>query len=315
MSPIEPSTTALIFPGQGSQSPGMGKELAEAYPEARAIFEQADDVLDRSISTLCFEGPAEDLQKTINTQPALYVTSAAALAAFRAEGFDGAFAAGHSLGEYTALYAAGSLDFETGLRLVDARSRAMEQACKNKPGAMAAIIGLDEATVAGICGEIADTGDLGVVVAANWNSPGQVALSGDERAVDRAAEMAKEKGAKAAIKLKVGGAFHSPLMEEAVALLAPELDKAELSKPRLKFVANVTGDFVADSAAIREGLKSQITSCVRWSDSVLKMAEGGAETFIEIGPGKILTGLVRRIAKSAKRANIGAPGDLDKLKD
>lgn len=314
MSPIRSSTTALIFPGQGSQAPGMGKELAEAYPEAREIFAQADEILGRSISTLCFEGPAEDLQKTINTQPALYVASAAALAAFRAEGFEGAFAAGHSLGEYTALYAAGSLEFETGLRLVDARSRAMERACQNKPGAMAAIIGLDEETVSAICAEACEAGDLGVVVAANRNSPGQVALSGDEAAVDRATVLAKEKKARAAIKLKVGGAFHSPLMEEAALLLGPRIDQAEFSAPRLRFVANVTGDFVTEPAAIREGLKTQITSCVLWSESIRTMAEAGATTFVELGPGKILTGLVKRIDKSCDRVNIATPTDLAKLK-
>lgn len=314
MSSVESSTTALIFPGQGSQAPGMGKEFAKVYPEARAIFEQADEILGRAISTLCFEGPAEELQKTINTQPALYVASAAALAAFRAEGFDGAFAAGHSLGEYTALYAAGSLEFETGLRLVDARSRAMEQACQNKPGAMAAIIGLDEETVEAICAEACEAGDLGLVVAANWNSPGQVALSGDEAAVDRATALAKEKKAKVAIKLKVGGAFHSPLMEEAALLLASPIDQAELSAPRLRFVANVTGDFVTEPAAIREGLKSQMTSCVRWSESIRTMAEAGATTFVELGPGKILTGLVKRIDKACGRLNVATPADLDKLK-
>jgi [acyl-carrier-protein] S-malonyltransferase len=209
---MNPETVALIFPGQGSQHAGMGKALAEAFSRAREVFEEADDVLGRSISRLCFEGPEEELQKTENTQPALYVTSAAALAVLRDEGLEGGMAAGHSLGEYTALHAAGALDFATGLRLVAVRGRAMAEAGRTRPGTMAAVLGLDDAKVEGVCRE-ASGEDRGVVVAANLNSPGQIVLSGDEAAVDRALELASAAGAKRGIKLKVGGAFHSPLME------------------------------------------------------------------------------------------------------
>lgn len=305
-------TTALLFPGQGSQQAGMGKALAEHSAQARKIFEEADEVLGRPLSRLCFEGPEEELQRTENTQPALYVTSAAALAALRAEGFDGGAAAGHSLGEYTALYAAGALDFATGLRLVQARGRAMEEAGKKRAGTMAAVLGLDDAKVEEVCKEA--SGDDGVVVAANLNSPGQVVISGDETALDRALEQAKAAGAKRAMKLKVGGAFHSPLMEPAVELMKPELEAAEIAAPKLKFVANVSADFVSDPEAIRESLLRQITSCVRWSPSVERLRDAGFNRFIEVGSGKVLTGLLRRIDKSLKGATFATAEDRDAVK-
>lgn len=307
------SSIALIFPGQGSQQTGMGKDLADRYPESRAIFEEADAVLDRPISQICFEGPEEELQRTINTQPALYVTSAAALAALRIEGLEGGATAGHSLGEYTALYAAGAMDFATGLRLVQKRGEAMEASGKQRPGTMAAVIGLDDGKIDSVCSD--SSGDDGVVVAANHNSPGQIVLSGDEPALDRAIERATAEGAKRAIKLKVGGAFHSPLMQPAVDLMSPELDAASLSPPRLRFVANVCADFVSDPEAIRDSLKRQITSCVRWSQSIERLREEGFSHFIEVGSGKVLTGLLRRIDRGLKGYNFGNPDDLDGLKD
>lgn len=307
---MKPDSIALIFPGQGSQQAGMGKALAEAYAPARAIFEEADAVLGRPLSRLCFEGPEDELQRTENTQPALYTTSAAALAALRAEGFDGGVAAGHSLGEYTALYAAGALDFATGLRLVQARGRAMEEAGRRRPGTMAAVLGLDDAKVDPVCREA--SGD-GIVVAANLNSPGQIVLSGDEAALDRALALASAKGAKRGIKLKVGGAFHSPLMEDAVALLRPELERAAIRAPRLRFVANVSADFLAEPEAIRASLLSQITSCVRWSQSVERIRDAGVTDFIEVGAGKVLTGLLRRIDKNLRGYNFGVPEDLGSL--
>lgn len=305
---MTPESTALLFPGQGSQHAGMGKALAEQYAEARAIFEEADEVLGRSLSRLCFEGPEDELQRTENTQPALYVTSAAALAALRSEGVDGGAAAGHSLGEYTALYAVGALDFATGLKLVQDRGRAMEEAGRQRPGTMAAVLGLEDEKVETVCRE-ASEGD-GVVVAANLNSPGQVVISGDEAALDRALERAKAAGAKRAMKLKVGGAFHSPLMEPAVAILKPQLDAASISAPRLRFVANVSADFLTDPEAIRESLLRQITSCVRWSPSVERLRDAGFTRFVEVGAGKVLTGLLRRIDKELKGANFGAPEDF-----
>lgn len=308
--PTEPSEIALIFPGQGSQQPAMGKALAETYPEAREIFEAADDLLGRSISKLCFEGSEEALRQTVNTQPALYVTSAAALAVLRANGFDGSMTAGHSLGEYTALYAAGALDFATGLRLVQARGEAMEQAGRNRPGTMAAVLGLAADRVEEVCREASSAG---ILAAANWNSPQQVVLSGEEKAIDRAVELATGAGAKLAIKLNVGGAFHSPLMGEAAELLKAALESATISAPRLRFVANVSGGFVEDADSIRRGLLDQLTACVRWSDSVARMAESGAGHFIEVGPGKVLSGLMRRIDRKLKSYSFSNPGDLGSL--
>lgn len=302
------ATLALIFPGQGSQQAGMGRALAERYPEARRLFDEADAVLGRSISRLCFEGPEEELQRTVNTQPALYVTSAAALAALRAEGMDGGAVAGHSLGEYTALYAGGAIDFATGLRLVQARGEAMEVAGKQRPGAMAAVLGLDDGKVEGVCRDC--SGPDGVVVAANLNSPGQIVLSGDEVAVDRACARATAEGAKRAIKLKVGGAFHSPLMQPAVDLMRPKLEGATISAPRLRFVANVSADFVEEPEAIRGSLILQITSCVRWTQCVERLRDAGCGRFVEVGSGKVLAGLLKRIDKSLAGASFGSPEDL-----
>lgn len=305
---MTPAPLALIFPGQGSQQAGMGRALADRYPEARRLFEEADAVLGRPLSRLCFEGPEEELQRTVNTQPALYVTGAAALAALRAEGIDGGAAAGHSLGEYTALYAAGALDFATGLRLVQTRGEAMEAAGRQRPGTMAAVLGLDDAKVEAVCRD--SSGPDGVVVAANLNSPGQVVLSGDEAALDRACARATTEGAKRALKLKVGGAFHSPLMEPAVELMRPELEAAAIAAPRLRFVANVSADFIQDPEAIRRSLVLQITSCVRWTQSIERLRDAGYTKFIEVGPGKVLTGLLKRIDKTLAGSSFGAPDDL-----
>jgi [acyl-carrier-protein] S-malonyltransferase len=303
----ESNNVALIFPGQGSQQPGMGRELAETYDEAKAVFAEADDILGRPISKLCFEGGEDELKRTSNTQPALYVTSCAALAVLRSEGIDGSMTAGHSLGEYTALFAAGAIDFATGLRLVQVRGRAMEQAGRNRPGTMAAVLGLNEDQVEDICRRASSAG---VVVAANWNSPGQVVLSGEEPALDRAIELAKEAGARRAVKLVVGGAFHSPLMGEAVELLQAELAGAAIARPNLIFVANVTAQFESDPETIRRLLGLQVTSCVRWSDSITTMAGAGARNFIEVGSGSVLTGLLRRIDASLEGTAFGKPTAL-----
>lgn len=302
---------ALIFPGQGSQQPGMGKVLAEASAEARAIFEEADAVLGRPISKLCMEGTEEELRRTSNTQPAVYVTSAAALAVLRAAGIDGSAAAGHSLGEYTALYAAGGVDFATGLRLLEARGKAMEKAGELRHGAMAALLGIDDARTEEVCREASSAG---VVVAANLNSPGQVVISGEEAGVDRAIELAKAAGAKRGIKLNVGGAFHSPLMTGAAEELAKTLEVSIIHQPKLMFLANVSANVLSDPAEIRSSLLRQLTSCVRWSDCVRKMASLGITRFIEVGPGNVLTGLVKRIDGNVKGISFGGPADLEKLR-
>ncbi|MBI1785354.1 ACP S-malonyltransferase [Candidatus Sumerlaeota bacterium] len=292
---------ALIFPGQGSQQPGMGKDFYDASPEARGIFDQADQILGRSITKLCFEGTEEELRRTSNTQPALYVTSAAMLAAARAAGIEGSMAAGHSLGEYTALYAAGGVDFATGLKLVDLRGRAMEQAGKNRPGPMAALLGLDPAKGEPVC---AEASAAGVVVPANWNNSMQIVISGEEAGIDRAIELAKAAGAKKGTKLNVGGAFHSPLMAEAVQILQSALGGAVISRPKLRFVANVSAEFLDDPEAIRKSLGEQIVSCVRWEQTIQTFAGAGATHFIEVGPGTVLSGLLKRIDSSLKSINI-----------
>jgi [acyl-carrier-protein] S-malonyltransferase len=302
---------ALIFPGQGSQFPGMGRELAETRAEARAVFDEADRIAGRSISGLCFEGSEDELRRTSNTQPALFVASAAALAVLRAGGIDGAMTAGHSLGEYTALYAAGALDFQTALGLVEVRGRAMERTGRNRPGAMAALLGSEDAPIEELCNEASTAG---IVVPANWNSPGQVVVSGEEAGVDRAVEIAKDFKIKRAVKLNVGGAFHSPLMIEAADELGGMLAQAEIRPPRLKFVANVNARFLDDAESIRSSLADQLTQCVMWSDCVRTLADAGATHFVEVGPGNVLTGLLKRIDRALIGLTFASPGDVPKVK-
>jgi [acyl-carrier-protein] S-malonyltransferase len=304
-------TIAMIFPGQGSQAVGMGLALAQNHPGAREIFDQADAILGRPLSNLCFEGPEDELKLTVNTQPALYVTSAAALAVLRAEGIEPAVAAGHSLGEYSALYAAGVFDFATGLRLVQARGRAMHEAGQARPGAMAAILNLEADQVHEICRRAADKG---VVVPANWNSPRQIVVSGEPDAVAEAVRLAQEAGSRRSLMLPVSGAFHSPLVQPAVEVMRAELARADLRSPRCRFVANVTGRPTDDVEQIRQGLADQIVSCVLWTDSVASMTAEGADLFIEVGSGKILTGLLRRIDKALAAIPFGVPDDLETVR-
>lgn len=291
----------------------MGKALAEAYPAARAIFEEADRVLGRSITQLCFEGPEDELKLTVNTQPALYVCSAAALAVLRQEGIEPAIVAGHSLGEYTALHAAGVFDFATGLRLVQARGKAMYEAGLARPGAMAAILMLEGDVVKEIC-EKASAAKNACVVPANWNTPSQIVVSGDPEAVAEAVELAKAAGSRRSVMLPVSGAFHSPLVQPAVDVMKGELAGAQMQAPKCKFVANVSAAEVSDVEAIRNGLADQIVSCVRWADSVETMVKAGAELFLEVGSGKILSGMLRGINKELKGVNFGAPEDLAAVK-
>ncbi len=305
------TTTAMIFPGQGSQSVGMGRALAEQFPTARELFERADAELGRSLSRLCWEGPEEELKLTVNTQPALYVTSAAALAVLRSEGIAPSIVAGHSLGEYSALYAAGVFDFETGLRLVQARGKAMFEAGQARPGTMAALLNLEGDVVADICQRASQKG---VVVPANWNSPGQIVVSGDPDGVAEAVKLAQEAGSRRSVMLPVSGAFHSPLVEPAVRVMEEELAKAELRAPQCQFVANVSAALVEDVEEIRRGLAQQIVSCVRWSESVQTMAGAGARTFVEVGSGKVLTGLLKRIDKDLAGVSFGTPEDLAGVK-
>jgi [acyl-carrier-protein] S-malonyltransferase len=304
-------TIAMIFPGQGSQSVGMGRGLAEAYPSAKAIFERADAVLGRPLSQLCFEGPEEELKLTVNTQPALYVVSAAALAVLREAGIEPEIVAGHSLGEYTALYAAGVFDFETGLKLVQARGKAMYEAGQARPGTMAALLSLEPDVVHEICKKASAA--KGCVVPANWNSPGQIVVSGDPEAVAEAVRLAQEAGSRRSLMLPVSGAFHSPLVQPAVEVMKKELAQAQMQAPHCKFVANVSAALVSDVETIRQGLADQIVSCVRWSESVETMAQAGANLFIEVGSGKVLTGLLKRIDKELQGLTFGTPEEMEKI--
>ncbi|MFO7322825.1 MAG: ACP S-malonyltransferase [Chloroflexota bacterium] len=297
---LNPATTAFVFPGQGSQVVGMGKDLADAFPAARSTFEQADDVLGFSLSRLLFEGPESDLNDTLNTQPALYVCGIATLRALQAElpQLQAAYMAGHSLGEFTALAAAGAFSFEDGLRLVRERGRLMKAAGEEKPGAMAALLGLDAEVVRDICERASsETGRL--VVLANDNCPGQIVISGESEALDRAVELAKEAGARRAVRLAVSIASHSPLMQSAAEAFAGVLESTPITAPQAVVIANTSVTPLETEDAIRQELRVQLVQSVRWTETVRALAARGVTTFLEFGPKDVLTGLLRRIDNSA----------------
>lgn len=285
----------FLFPGQGSQAVGMGKDALERNAAAADLFREADKTLGFGLSALCLNGPEDELKQTENTQPALYLASAATLEVIKEAGIKPHAVAGHSLGEYTALYAAGVFDFETGLRLVRTRGEAFAQAGSIRPGAMAAIIGLPAAQVAEICQQASTERE--VAVSANVNDPTQIVISGDPPAIDRACAAAKEAGARRALLLPVSGAFHSPLVAPAADTMRRALDDASIGAPNCTFVNNVDAKAVTDPTEIKEGLVRQITSSVQWVNSVETLIAEGCEAFIEIGSGKVLSGLVRRINK------------------
>jgi len=293
--------TAYVFPGQGSQSVGMGKDLYKTSNTAKAIFDQADSALGFPISELCFNGPESELQQTINSQPAIMTVSVASLeAALEAAGEDSLcpdFVAGHSLGEYCALVAAGVVDFADAVRVVWERGRLMHEAGMIKPGGMAAIIGLDEACVAGICF------DSGAEIA-NVNSPAQIVVSGPKDALVKAVELAKEKGARHAIELKVSGAFHSSLMEPVVEGMTKVISRVNFKDPIMPVVVNTSGKMVTTAEEIKAELIWQLCNSVKWNDSVQFMIDSGVTTFIEIGPGRVLSGLIRRINTDVKVLHI-----------
>lgn len=281
--------TAYVFPGQGSQFPGMAKDLYENNPTAREMLEKANEILGFRITDIMFEGSAEDLKQTKVTQPAIFLHSvvlAACLPDFKPD-----MVAGHSLGEFSALVAAGAMNFEEGLRLVSIRAQAMQKACEQNPGAMAAILALPAATIEQICAETE-----GVVVAANYNCEGQIVISGEKDAVDAACLKLKEAGARRALPLPVGGAFHSPLMEPARAELAEGIAAAKISKPICPIYQNVSAQPTTDPEVIKANLLTQLTSPVRWTQSAQAMLADGADHFIELGPGKVLQGLIAKTA-------------------
>jgi [acyl-carrier-protein] S-malonyltransferase len=305
-------STAFIFPGQGSQAVGMGKVLAENFPAARAVFDEVDAALGEALTTVIWEGPAERLTLTENAQPALMAVSLAAMRVLEAEAGvdlarDAQFVAGHSLGEYSALAAAGAFTIADAARLLRIRGRAMQQAVPVGAGAMAAVMGLELAAVAAVAEEAAQ-GE--VCQAANDNGGGQVVLSGAKAAIDRAIEIAKSRGAKRAIPLPVSAPFHCAMMQPAADAMAEALARVTLRPPVVPLVANVLARPISDPSDIIRSLVAQVTGTVRWRESVVAMAQAGVTTFYEVGAGKVLSGLVKRIAEGATATAIGTPEDV-----
>jgi [acyl-carrier-protein] S-malonyltransferase len=288
---------AYIFPGQGAQFSGMGLDLYENAPEAQELFEKANEILGFNITDIMFEGTAEQLKETKVTQPAIFLHSVI-LAKTLGESFKPEMVAGHSLGEFSALVAAGALSFEDGLKLVSQRALAMQKACEAAPSTMAAVLGLEDQLVEDICKQTE-----GVVVAANYNCPGQLVISGEVDAINKACEALKEAGARRALVLPVGGAFHSPMMEPAREELAAAIENTTFSKPNCPIYQNVTASAVTDENEIKTNLISQLTAPVRWTQSVQQMITDGATLFTEVGPGKVLQGLVKKIDRSAETAS------------
>ena len=310
---IDWTKSALVFPGQGSQEVGMGADLVARYPEAAATFAVADEILGFALSDLCFNGPADALNDTYNTQPALYLMGIALLRILNAAFQDDvrpALVAGHSLGEFTALTAAGALSFTDGLRLVRERGRLMNEASQRAPGAMAAVLGLEADVVRDLCAQVSQqTGKT--LVLANDNCPGQLVISGDKEAIDAALPLATERGAKRALPLTVSVASHSPLMEAITADFRAVLDKTRFTAPAIPVIGNVQAAPLTSASAIRTELGDQLTSTVRWTESVQIMRAHGIEQFIELGPKDVLSGLIKRIDRAAERVTLNSAESVE----
>lgn len=304
---------AFVFPGQGSQTVGMGKALYEKYDKAKALFRAADEALGFSLRQMCFEGPEEELRKTYNTQPAILTVSVICNEILKEHGLAAEIAAGHSLGEYAALVAAGSLAFEDAVRLVRQRGTFMQEAVPLGEGKMAAVMGLEREKIVEICARI--SAETALVQAVNFNCPGQIVIAGKTAGVEKACLDLKEAGAKRCIVLSVSAPFHSALMEPAAKRLAAELDKIEVRDARIPVVANVTGKVITEGAKIKESLIAQAASPVKWEDCVREMRDLGAERFVEVGPGKVLVGFNKKIDKAIQNFNVEDPESLEKTLD
>jgi len=300
------SKTALVFPGQGSQFSGMGRDLYEKFDSARELFRRAGGILDFDLAGYCFNSPEEELSRTRITQPAIFVHSLAVFHILRDKGLEADIVAGHSLGEYSALTAAGYLDFDEGLRLVARRGQLMQEAGKQAPGTMAAVIGLEDSRLEELCSR-----DAAAVVVANFNCPGQTVISGEVEGVERVMEKAKAAGARIVKRLKVSGAFHSPLMESTRQRMGRFLAEASFKQGGVPVVANVTAEPETDPEKMRDLLARQITGPVRWHASIERMADWGAARFFELGPGSVLTGLVRRIDRNLETKTFGTAEQIE----
>lgn len=308
------SKSALLFPGQGAQHVGMGKDLADKHPEAAAVFKKADELLGFELSKICFEGPESELNRTDVSQPAILVHSWAVVEVLKTSEtgrqiLDGAsVAAGLSLGEYSALAAAGAMAWEDAVKLVRARGRYMQEACELKASTMASIVGLDDEKLEEV---IQPAREKGIVVLANFNAPGQVAISGEVEAVEEAMKLAKAAGAKLTVPLTVAGAFHSPLMEPARERLAAEIETTAFTAPRVGVIANVDATEHTDPSLMKANLVQQLTAPVLWAKSMQTLVDQGYDTFVELGPGTVLAGLLKRVARSATRVSIGTTESLE----
>jgi [acyl-carrier-protein] S-malonyltransferase len=308
MDAVKPGLVAFCFPGQGSLDVGMGRELATIVPEAMDVFERGSEAAGLDLQYLCFQAPEAELVETEIQQPALVATSLAVLAAIRARGIKPDFVVGHSVGEFTALASAGALKFEEAIALVRERGLAMAEAAKKNPGSMAAILGLDDEVVERICRRILN------VWPANYNCPGQIVVSGENPAVEEACEAAEEEGARRAVKLRVSGAFHSPLVARAADRLRPALDKVKFAEPSAPFMSTVTAR-IEDAKRMGPLLVEQLTAPVRFTQAAQELLREGVQTFVEVGPGNVLSGLIKRIDRNAQTISVSTPESLEKLEE